>query len=317
MNQQFQQYFNQIESNYAIIAEVSKKLNESHPTEEGLFSTIGEKLGNFIRAIDELIHKGITGIVNIFRNTTVVLEDAHTTYKTVSPYIKRLNKYREKLNDKLKKLTTPELADIAVKKVPVPMGLKIDILTYINKLEAVKNAVLEIDSLQDQLEKRLDEMLNNPIEDFPKYLPASYELKAMSKTVMKYENTFKDMYGKRMTDTRTIGSLVKKIPLVPGMVNDILTLGKIYNMEKLEDIDKRNEELVAKAKKLLDIVKKEDEALLQQYLGVLGDYFKLYAEYITVVGISNIAYSQLADIMYNIVKVIVDGKIAGKAHTAI
>jgi len=311
MDQRFQQYFDQIESNYKVVLETANEIDKGFVSEEGIFSTVKDKLVSFIKTIDELIYKGISGLVNLIRRTTVVLEDAEESYKTVSPYIKRLNKYKDKLEKKLKSLSAERLVRIVKTKVPVPPGLKITIPDYINRLDKLLPVIINYDKIADMLETRLDGILESNPDDIVKYLPSKYEINTLEKDIVKYKKNFDDMFGKVMTDLKPVNKLIDKLDQTPIIVNKTLTLGKYYSIEKLQEIDERNELLTAKAKKVVELLNKQPDIASKQTLNGLANYFKLYAEYVTLIGISNIAYSQITDTIYNIVKLIVDGDIAG------
>lgn len=310
------EYFKEIESNYNNILKVANELDTTyHPSEEGMFTTIRDKLVSFIRTIDELLYKGITGLINIIRRTNIVLEDAEESYKTISPYIKRLYKYRDKLIDKIKKLPANRILTILKKKVPIPTGLKITLPDYITRLEHLSVAIINYDSVAKMLETRLDNILESDINNITKQLPSKYEIDNLQKQIITYKKEFEEMFGTTMVDYKPIEKLVNKLMLVPNLVDKSLKLGKYYNIERLQEIDERNEVLTAKAKQVIDLLKKNPDIASKQVLNGLADYFKIYAEYVTIIGLSNIAYSQLTDTLYNIAKIIVDGDLPGKTKS--
>ncbi len=310
------EYFKEIDNSYNELLKVTNELDTAyHPSEEGMFTTIKDKLVSFIKTIDELIYKGVTGLINLIRRTNIVLEDASESYKTISPYIKRLYKYKDKLKDKINKLPTNRLLTIIKKKVPVPVGLKITIPDYIIRLEHLSVAIINYNNIAKMLETRLDNILESDINNVIKQLPSKYEINTLQKQIIIYKKEFEEMFGNTMVDYKPIEKLVNKLILLPDIVNKSFTLGKYYNIEKLQEIDERNEALVVKAKQVINLLKKNPEIVGKQTLNGLADYFKIYAEYVTIVGLSNIAYTQLTDTLYNIAKLIVDGELPGKAKS--
>ena len=190
-----------------------------------------------------------------------------------------------------------------------------NMLIYFNNDEKKRALKQFYNILKNNLESRLDNILNSDVNDIVKELPPSYEIKAIQRRITESRKLFDNMYSKNMKDIKPLDKLVNKIENVPSIVEKGLIIGKYYNMETLEKIDEDNELITAKAKQVIDLIKNNPDIYSKQTLNVLADYFKAYAEYVTVIGLSNIAYGQFIDILYNISKLIVEGKIAGPSKT--
>lgn len=247
--------------------------------------------------IDNIIFKGVKYISDVIKTSKIEVDNV-VTYSTKTPSIKLLVKQKKEV---MAILNSKDFDPSRYSRVKVPgmTGLKITLLELANIEEGLSDIVLQSADVLEKSRREIYKLLETKIDDLGKNLPDRSGIKErLTKAELIKENialimddTQKDMF--------TFFKLVKKFNNVPILIDKVLTLGEIYNIESLDNLNDKVEIIVKDAKLIVDALNKSKYVKKSDLLQV-ADFMKSNAEYISGISLAYYFYFQLLEMTVNL-----------------
>jgi len=250
--------------------------------------------------IDKSFQKGFKSIVDYFHTSNIVLDEL-IEYRTKTPNLGDLFKLKKKINEFKK---DKKWYKISNKKTPVMMGLAIKFTEAVRILDNLQNDAKEAYNNLEKFNEMLTEVISDKVENINKHLDFTIETKMKKATTDIQKQLAKVTDTKILTDRKPLRDVLDGFDDLEYDVNEIIKLGVVYNMEKLEDIyeinDKNNELLDS----LYSNLSKTKTKLSKDQLTKFVNYLDSVAKYITALGFLYYLYYQMVDMLIAAIKVI-------------
>jgi len=268
--------------------------------EEELVEANESFIGDIILAIDNIVYKGITKIIDYFDAMNIAIEDIK--YKTRTPNIKELAKISSEVNRAIIEGRIDK-RKVMGRLTPVIPGLSATIPQVVDLLNKKQSEVLNSINVLNDFNNRLANISTTTPNNIIMYLPNRGDIAKIAKTADELAKQLTKLTGdKKITDRKPVRDVLPSLSIVPETTRTILKIGNVYRMENLEAIHESVEEITPILKSLLTNMKNIN--VDKRTILLLTDYIKELAKYITEVGFMFYLYYQIVDMYLAVLRVI-------------
>ena len=268
--------------------------------DENVSEEVFEFIDKIFYKIDKAFSSGFKSIIDYFGTTNVMISEL-IEYRTKTPSVVTLYKVWKNFNNLTKKV---EFYKVSKKKMPVMMGLDMTLPEVTNILSSLstyakeaENKVIKFgDILQSTLDGEESKIIKNLDPTFLKYLQTT-ETK-INKQLKIVTNT------NILTDRKPLKELVGNWNELNDCISEVLKLGTIYNMEKLEAIYSANEENMTLLNALYSTMSSKKDTVDKEFIKMFINYIDAMAKYVTSLGFLYYLYYQTTDMLVAIIKTI-------------
>lgn len=266
-----------------------------------VFDTLLDTLSN----IGEFIYDNYKSLLDWLATTEIVIDKVvYKTRQNNIRYLQTLNKDNKNLKSKVSFL---EVKDF---KIPVITGLKCDLQTYVKELATNNYYKVIIDELiyTRQLAEFIIE--NNgyttdnrggkilDIDEIKKRIEVN---NGIVKNIKKELTTITD--PSRVTDVKPLGKLVKSLSELEKVTEETIKTGRLYTVERLEEINKHYKETNNLLENMLSIMEISKDSKMEHdgaSIAVLARYVHSVAELLSFTSMKYYYYSLLVDTLVSI-----------------
>jgi len=275
---------------------------------------VGEEAFEFIDKvfyhIDKAFQKGFKAIVDYFHTTNIVVDEL-IEYRTKTPNLGDLYKLKKKIYEFKKEKKWYKISN---KKTPIMMGLALKFREVTDILDKLQKDAKEAYGDLNKFNESLTEIVSDKVENLTKHIDTSLENKVKKATDEIQKNLAKVTDTKVLVDRKPLKDVLDGFDDLEYNVNEIIKLGVIYNMEKLEDIYEINEKNSEILDSLYQTLSKTKKALSKDQLTKFVNYLDSFAKYVTALGFLYYLYYQMVDMLIAAIKVI---DLIGEDHNVI
>jgi len=253
-----------------------------------------------ISDVTEFIYDNYKSLLDWLATTEIVVDKV--VYKTRQNNIRYLQSLIKDNKNISKEITFQEVKNF---KIPVITGLKADLHTYIKMLAETNfyhNLADELIYLRKLAEDLID---NNGItqdKQGNKYLDIyniKNRIKVNTQLVSKIKDDLKKITdGHSVADTKPLNKLVKSLSDIEKVANETVKVGRLYTVEKIENLNKVYKETNEKVESMLNIMEVDKNSSISQdgtTIAVLAKYIHSVAELLSFVSMKFFYYSLLVD----------------------
>ena len=257
-------------------------------------------LNSMFFKLDKTIQSGIKGVINFFSTNNIYIENL-ADYKTKTPNINNLYSLRKTVYEKVKDESKFYL--IGKKKTPVIMGLDI---TLQDLYLLLKNNSVQIKQLEKDMEifdTVLDKFMNSK-KDKLEFNLDKKNIDFISSNVDDINKDLDKVTNKKvLVDRVQVNKIVSSYKELLEITDNSISLGKEYNMERLESLSEYNQGLVVKLDAIYESMKKNKSSMKKDDLELFVKYITTMAKFTTAVSFLFYLYLQLLNMLVAIIKI--------------
>jgi len=259
-----------------------------------------EYLNTLFFKLDKTIQKGIKGTINFFNTNSIYIEDL-TEYKTKTPNINSLYSLRKDIYNKVK--DDSKFYIINKKKAPVIMGLNITLKELYILLKNNTNQITNLEKEMEIFNDMLDVYINSKKDMLNINLDKS-KIDFISTNVDDINKDLDTVTNKKvLIDRLPVSKIVSNYKELLEITDNSISLGKDFNMERLETLSEYNEGLVIKLDAIYDSMKKNKSSMNKDDLELFIKYITSIAKYTTAVSFLFYLYLQLLNMLVGVIKI--------------
>ncbi len=265
-------------------------------------------IATIVNTIEEFMYDTYKGLLDWIATTEIVVEKA--IYKTRQNNIRLLKDFIDSKN-KYSSINFLEVKDL---KVPVLLGLKVDLHTVNKELANTSYVKRVIDEIQyaNELFNLLKsnngitvDKLGNKTIDIDEL---ENRCKLLEKDISNIKKTIKKIIDeKSVKDVKPLKEVVRNMSDLIKSSEDTLKLGVMYSVEKIEAIDRYYEDLVSNIDETLELMNVKKDTKLKHdkdTIIVLSTYIRDLADLISMVSMLFFLYSTTVDMEIGIFKIL-------------
>lgn len=249
--------------------------------------------------VDRAFKNGINNILDYFHTTNVLIDDV-IEYKTKTPNITDLYKLRVGF---VKLRQNVEWRKIANRKAPVTMGLVLSLPEVVAIADKHMEFVANYKNVFKEFNKIVDSILDSKVG----HIKIKVDEGQLNKIKKENDGANKSLAtvtsSKVLVDRKPINKLVSGYDEFNTVINNVLVLGKTYNIETLEDIEKRVGSITAKLDSLHSALKNNKANMDKKDLKKLTEYLDIMANFVTSSAFLHYTYFQLLDMTIAVIKI--------------
>ena len=261
--------------------------------------------------IDKSLQNGLVA-VNKYFSKNVILVDDLMTYETVTPNITDLFKQRAELTSLMKEGAL--FSKIADKRAPVLVGFDMKLSEGVRVIYGNQMYVRPLEEILAKFNGMLDDFINSKKDSINLSIDTS-DVKALDRATGSINKDLSKVTNKKViSDRKPVKALVKNFTDLKEVADELLKLGTVYNMEKLEHLNEMNATIAMKLDIIYNSVKTDKLVIDKKTMEEFVNYITVIAKYNTAVAFLFYFYYQLINMTLGIIKL---ATITKEDHTVI